>query len=119
MLPSYVETFFSSAPGGAILPSRPARWCSRRAQRRSRTAASCGRPKGLSLGGCEHGGRLVCAGNDVDCLEPAFVLDRREIADRRVATSRVVEAFDKAEHSTARLGRCPEPASREQFAFQR
>src|SRR4029077_19532182 len=76
-------------------------------------------PAGLVLDGCEHAGRLVCAGNDVDCLVPAFVLDRREIADRRVATSRVVEAFDKAEHGTARLGRCPEPASREQFAFQR
>jgi hypothetical protein len=40
-----------------------------------------GPPGGLVLDGREHGGRLVCVGNDVDCLVPAFVLDRREIAD--------------------------------------
>jgi len=50
-------------------------------------------PEGLVLDGCEHGGRLVCAGNDADCVVPAFVLDRREIADRRVAASRVVELY--------------------------
>ena len=48
ILPSCLESFFCSAPGGAILPSRPARWCGRRAQRRSRTAPR-GRPEGLSL----------------------------------------------------------------------
>jgi hypothetical protein len=36
-------------PCGAILPSRPAWWCGQRAQRRSRTAPSWSRPKGLSL----------------------------------------------------------------------
>src|SRR5271169_1123390 len=36
ILPSYLVAFFCSAPGGAILPSRPAQWCGRRAQRRSR-----------------------------------------------------------------------------------
>src|SRR5262249_14286486 len=41
--------FFCSAPGGAILPSRPARYCGRRAQRRSRTAPLGGPPEGLSL----------------------------------------------------------------------
>ena len=49
ILSSGFMAFLGSAPGGAILPSRPARWCGRRAQRRSRTAASCGRPEGLSL----------------------------------------------------------------------
>src|SRR6516164_9267618 len=49
ILPSYLVTFFCSAPGGAILPSRPAQWCGRRAQRRSRTAPLEGRPEGLSL----------------------------------------------------------------------
>jgi hypothetical protein len=44
ILPSCLVSFFCSAPCGAILPSRPARWCGRRVQRRSRT----GRPKGLS-----------------------------------------------------------------------
>jgi hypothetical protein len=51
-------------------------------------------PEGLVLDGCEHGGRLVCVGNDVDCLVPTFVLDRREIADRGVAAARVVERHD-------------------------
>src|SRR6516225_561248 len=49
MLLSCLVAFFCSAPGGAILPSRPARGCGRRAQRRSRTAPLGGRPKGLSL----------------------------------------------------------------------
>src|SRR6516165_5350891 len=49
ILVSCLVSFFCSAPGGAILPSRPARWCGRRAQRRSRTAPLGGRPKGLSL----------------------------------------------------------------------
>ena len=49
ILPSCLVAFFCSAPGGAILPSRPARECGRRAQRRSRTAPLRGRPKGLSL----------------------------------------------------------------------
>src|SRR6516165_3903104 len=49
ILPSCLVAFFCSAPGGAILPSRPARWCGRRAQRRSRTAPLGVRPKGLSL----------------------------------------------------------------------
>jgi RNA-directed DNA polymerase len=47
--PSLIERFFGSTRGGAILPSRPAHWCGRRAQRRSRTAASRGRLQGLSL----------------------------------------------------------------------
>jgi hypothetical protein len=51
ILPSFLVPFFCSAPGGAILPSRPARSCSRRAQRRSRTAPLGGRPEGLSLYG--------------------------------------------------------------------
>src|SRR3954462_6845259 len=51
ILSSCFEPFFGSAPGGAILPSRPARWCGCRAQRRSRTAPSWGRPEGLSLPG--------------------------------------------------------------------
>jgi hypothetical protein len=49
ILSSSCVTFFGSTPGGAILPSRHARWCGRRAQRRSRTAPSWGRPKGVSL----------------------------------------------------------------------
>src|SRR6516165_120651 len=38
ILLSCLVPFFCSAPGGAILPSRPARGCGRRAERRSRTA---------------------------------------------------------------------------------
>src|SRR6266436_3451625 len=38
ILSSCLVPFFCSAPGGAILPPRPARRCGRRAQRRSRTA---------------------------------------------------------------------------------
>ena len=49
ILSSSCVTFFGSTSGGAILPPRPARWCGRRAQRRSRTAPSWGRPKGVSL----------------------------------------------------------------------
>jgi hypothetical protein len=49
ILSSSFVAFFGSTPKGAILPSRPARWCGRRAERRSRTAPSWGRPKGLSL----------------------------------------------------------------------
>ncbi len=30
ILPSHLVAFFCSAPGGAILPSRPAQWCGRR-----------------------------------------------------------------------------------------
>jgi hypothetical protein len=48
ILLSCLVSFFCSAPGGAI-SSWPARWCGRRAQRRSRTAPVGGRPKGLSL----------------------------------------------------------------------
>src|SRR3974390_572482 len=51
MLSSLLVAFFCSAQGGAILPSRPARWCGRRAQWRSRTAPFGGRPEGLSLYG--------------------------------------------------------------------
>ena len=47
---SSLTPFFCSAPGRAILPSRPAGVTSRRAQPRSRTAP-WGRPKGLSLYG--------------------------------------------------------------------
>jgi hypothetical protein len=49
ILPSCLVSFFCLVPGGAILPSRSARWCGRRAQRRSRTAPLGGRPEGLSL----------------------------------------------------------------------
>src|SRR5271163_1431287 len=49
ILPSCLVSFFCSASGGAILPSRPARWGGRRAQRRSRTAPLRGRAEGLSL----------------------------------------------------------------------
>jgi hypothetical protein len=42
ILPSCLVSFFCSASSGAILPSRPARWCGRRAQRRSRTAPFAG-----------------------------------------------------------------------------
>jgi hypothetical protein len=33
-------------------------------------------PVGLVLDGREHGGRLMCAGNDIACLMPALVVDR-------------------------------------------
>jgi hypothetical protein len=42
ILSSCFEPFFGSARGGAILPSRPARRCGWRAQRRSRTAPILG-----------------------------------------------------------------------------
>ena len=53
---------FCSAPAEPILPSRPIYSMSRRAQRRSRTAAVQRPPGGLVLDGREHGGRLVSAG---------------------------------------------------------
>jgi hypothetical protein len=64
ILSSCFQSFFSSAPGGAILSSRPARGCGRRAQRRSRPAPSSGPPAGLGLDGREHDGRLGCVRGD-------------------------------------------------------
>src|SRR5713226_8405404 len=63
ILSSRFETFFGLAPGGAILPSRPARWCGRRAQRRSRTAPSWGRPEGLSLTAASTTARWCASGS--------------------------------------------------------
>ena len=57
--------FFCSAPGGAILPSRPARRCGRRAQRGSRTAPSWGRPKGLFLTAASTMARSRASGSTV------------------------------------------------------
>jgi hypothetical protein len=70
--------FFCSAPGGAILPPRPAM------MRPSRAVAvkdgpGLGPPAGLVLDGREHGGRLVCVGT---CRMMALVLDRRKISER-------------------------------------
>jgi len=45
MLPSCVETFFDSAPGGAILPSRPAGWYGCRTQRRGEIAQAATDPQ--------------------------------------------------------------------------
>jgi hypothetical protein len=39
-------------------------------------------PAGLVRDGREHGGRLMCVGNDSGCLISALVVDRRKIADR-------------------------------------
>jgi hypothetical protein len=46
----------------------------------------------LTLDGPEHGGRLVCAGIDHLLLVAALVVDGREIAERGVASARIVEA---------------------------
>jgi hypothetical protein len=73
-------------------------------------------PAGHVIDGCEHGGRLVCIWDDSGGVIPAFVIDRGEIADRRVAASRIVETFDEGEHRGSRLGLCLEPAAIEQFA---
>jgi hypothetical protein len=56
ILSSGFMVFFGSAPGGAILPSRPAR--------------------GLVLDGREHDGRLVCVGIDRQRVMSALVVDR-------------------------------------------
>ena len=53
---------FVRAPAEPILPSRPMHWMSRRAERRSRTAAVQRPPAGLVLDGREHDGRMVGAG---------------------------------------------------------
>jgi hypothetical protein len=74
MLPSRFETFFGSTPGSAILPSRPARWCGRRAQRRSRTAPSWGRPKGLSLMAASTMAGAACVGDDCRSVMPTLVI---------------------------------------------
>ena len=76
ILSSCFETFFGSAPGGAILPSRPARWCGRRAQRRSRTAPSWGRPKGLSLTAASTAAGWCASGSTASVVMPALVVDR-------------------------------------------
>jgi hypothetical protein len=81
ILSSCFEPFFGSAPGGAILPSRPALGCGCRAQRRSRNGPLLGPPGGLVLDGREHGGRLVCVGTDCRRLMLALVIERRSIAD--------------------------------------
>ena len=63
ILSSCFEPFFGSAPGGAILSSRPARWCGCRAQRRSRTVPSWGRPEGLSLTGASTAAGCCASGS--------------------------------------------------------
>jgi hypothetical protein len=90
------------APGGAILPSRPARACGRRAQRRSRTAPLRGRPEGLSL---------------TDASTAAVV---RRDWPRDGARSRLGrESLDELEHRDPRLGLRLEPTPVEKLAFQR
>ena len=60
MLASCFETFFGSAPGGAILPSRPARWCGCLGlQLAVKDGPHSGPPKVLVLDGREHGGSCV------------------------------------------------------------
>ena len=63
--PFSLVPFFCSAPCGAILPSRPAELCGRRAQRRSRTAPYSGPPEGPVLDRREHGGRLIASGSAI------------------------------------------------------
>ena len=48
-----------------------------------------------------------------------FILYRRDIADRRVAPTRVVPAFDEGEHRSAGFVRTPEPTTVDQFALKR
>jgi hypothetical protein len=71
-LSSGLVAFFGSAPSGAILPSRPARWCGRRA-----AAVKDGRilrpPGGLVLDGREHADGLVCVGIDRQRVMPALL----------------------------------------------
>jgi len=75
MLASCVEGFFSSAPGGAILPSRPAQWCGGRAQRRSRTAARracrCS-AYGLGFGAARNRETPLCASRGMAPTERSF-----------------------------------------------
>ena len=48
----------------------------RRRAQRSVKGVHFARPGGLVLDGCEHGGRLICVGNDSVCVVPALVVDR-------------------------------------------
>src|SRR5271157_5344472 len=89
ILLSCLVPFFCSAPGGAILPSRPARWCGRRAQRRSRTAPLGGRPEGLSLTAAstaaDSDARSGQGGHRSDYSVSCFLSERQE--ERGVKTS--------------------------------
>ena len=55
---------------------------------------SLGPPGGLVLDGCEHEGRLMRAGI---VRMMALVVDGREMAWRRMTTTRIVEALDEIE----------------------
>ena len=52
----------------------------------------------------QHGGRVGLAGRAGGFAVPPLIVGGREIAERRVPASRVVEAFDEGEHRQARLG---------------
>src|SRR5262249_7592628 len=73
-------------------------------------------PEGLVLDGREHDGILMRAG--IGRL-PVFVIDRREIADRGMAPTTIVEAFDESEHRHTRLGLVLEPVAGQQLALKR
>src|SRR5690242_9367006 len=76
-------------------------------------------PAGLVLDGREHGGRLVCVGDNAGRLMLPLEIERREIADRGMAPARIVEPLDEAEEGASRLGGCCEPTACEQLAFER
>ena len=75
ILSSSFVAFFGSAPGGAILPSRPA-YSAAVARSGGQGRPILGPPGGRVLDGREHDGRLVCVGSDLQTLIPALIVDR-------------------------------------------
>ena len=62
---------------------------------------------------------MVCAGIEGPFYLLPLELDGRQVAERRVAAARIVEALDELEDRHARLGLRPEPSPVQQLAFER
>ena len=75
-----------------------------------------GPPGGLVLDGREHDGRLMRAGI---VRMTALVIDRRDIAERRMTPTRIVEALDEIEDRAPCFDLRLEPAPLEELAFER
>ena len=104
----------------AIVTPRLRHVPARTKMRLSRAAAvkdgpSLGPPGGLVLDGREHDGRLMRAGM---VRMMALVNDGREIAERRMTPTRIVEAFDEIEDDDPCFGLRLEPAPLEELAFE-
>src|SRR5262249_39001971 len=96
--------------------SAPARGSRRPARGAAVKDGPLGPPQGLVLYGREPPRRPGRGGLGNKLL---LVIDRREIADRGVAPSPIVEAFDEGEDRRACLASVPESASSEQLALKR